>query len=143
MYDKNHMLHTDMSLWTPLLTEEAHRKACLQHHGRCCNCGSTEHSLRWCPTPFQNVFSLLNPELATHNLDSSVFETWKRKMRNWRRKGLSADTKVTVHDALTILDPTLPLKVITLGPRLLPAWQRLKPTACGPRYALWPYIFNQ
>ena len=38
------------------------------------------------PHPSKNVFSLLNPELAPHDPDGSVFETWKTKMRNWRRK---------------------------------------------------------
>ena len=72
---------------TPLLTEDTRRQACIQHGGRCCNCGSTEHNLRWRPAHFHNVFSLLNPELATHDPDGSVFERWKKKMRNWRRKG--------------------------------------------------------
>ena len=77
----NHMLNTNLSLWTPLLTEDARRR------GRCCNCGSTDDSLRWCPATFTNVFSLLNPEFATHDTDESMFETWKGKMRRWRRRG--------------------------------------------------------
>ena len=48
----NHILNTNLSLWTPLLSEEARRQACVQYKGRCCSCGSTEHSLRWCPAPF-------------------------------------------------------------------------------------------
>ena len=72
----NHTLHTELSLWTPLLTEDAHRQACIQHRVRCCDVCYTEHSLRWCSALFQNVFSLLNPELATHDPDGSVFETW-------------------------------------------------------------------
>ena len=83
----NNMVNTNLSLWTPLLTEDARRQACIQYSGRCCNCGSTEHSLRWCPAPAMNVFSLLNPEFATHDADSSIFETWKEKMRLWRRRG--------------------------------------------------------
>ena len=75
-----------MSLWTSLLTEEARRQACTQYRGRCCSCGSSEYSLRWCPKPFQNVFSLLNPEFATHDPYGSTFETWKRRIRNWSRK---------------------------------------------------------
>ena len=82
----NHMINTNMSLWTPLLTADARRQACIQHSGRCCNCGSTEHSLRWCPSPFANVFSLLNPEFATHDKDGSLFESWKESMRQWRRR---------------------------------------------------------
>ena len=82
----NHMINTNMSLWTPLLTADARRQACIQHSGRCCNCGSTEHSLRWCPSPFVNVFSLLNPEFATHDKDGSLFESWKESMRQWRRR---------------------------------------------------------
>ena len=44
----NHMVNTNLSLWTPLLTEDARHQACrgIQYSGRCCNCGSTEHSLR-------------------------------------------------------------------------------------------------
>ena len=30
----NHMLNTNMSLWTPLLTEDARRQACIQYSGR-------------------------------------------------------------------------------------------------------------
>ena len=83
----NSSMRTNLSLWTPLLTEDARRNACAQYRGRCCNCGCTDHSLRWCPLTFKNVFSLLNPEFATLDSDGSIFETWKRKMRNWRRKG--------------------------------------------------------
>jgi hypothetical protein len=83
----NQIVHTNLSLWTPLLTDEARRQACIQHTGRCCNCGSTEHSLRWCPAPFTNNFSLLNPAFASQDSDGSIFETWKDKMRRWRRRG--------------------------------------------------------
>ena len=62
----NNILNTELSLWTPLLSEDARRQACVQYRGRCCNCGSTAHSLRWCPAPFKNTFSLLNPEFATN-----------------------------------------------------------------------------
>ena len=77
-------LSAPLSLWTPLLTEDARRQACIHCSGRCCNCGSTEHSLRWCPAPFTNIFPLLNPEFATHDTDGSIFETWKENMRQWR-----------------------------------------------------------
>ena len=83
----NQMVNTNLSLWTPLLTDSARRQACLQYSGRCCNCGSSEHSLRWCPAPFTNTFSLLNPEFATHDPDGSKFEIWKDRMRRWRRRG--------------------------------------------------------
>ena len=83
----NLAVNTDLSLWTPLLTEEARRQACTQYRGRCCNCGSTDHSLRWCPAPFKNVFPLFNPDFATHDPGGSTLETWERRMRNWRRKG--------------------------------------------------------
>ena len=82
----NHILNTDLSLWTPLLSEEARRQACVQYKGRCCNCGSTEHSLPWCPAPFRNTFSLLNPEFGTHDSDGSIFETWTLRMRRWRQQ---------------------------------------------------------
>ena len=81
----NNVVNTDLSLWTPLLSEDARRQACIQYKGRCCNCGSTKHSLRWCPAPFKNMFSLLNPEFGTHDPDGSVFETWKIRMRRWRQ----------------------------------------------------------
>ena len=73
-----------MSLRTPLLSEDACRQACVQYRGRCYNCDSTEHSLRWCPAPFRNTFSLLNLEFGTHDSDGSIFETWKLRMRRWR-----------------------------------------------------------
>ena len=83
----NNALQTKLSLWTPLLTEDARRQACVQYSGHCCNCGSSDHSLRWCPSPFANIFSLLNPEFATHDADGSIFETWKHKMRNQHSRG--------------------------------------------------------
>ena len=83
----NHALHTKLSLWTPLLTEGARRQACIQYSGRCCNCGSSDHSLRWCPSAFANVFSLLNPEFVTHDTDGSIFEMWGKKMRHWHSRG--------------------------------------------------------
>ena len=43
---------TNLSLWTSLLTEDARRQACAQYNDRCCNCGCTDRSLRWCPSPF-------------------------------------------------------------------------------------------
>ena len=80
-YDKvfsvtNNLVNTDLSLWTPLFSEDARRQACVQYKGRCCNSGSTEHSLRWCPAPFKNAFSLLNPEFGTNDPDGSVLDTW-------------------------------------------------------------------
>ena len=80
----NNIVNTDLSLWTPLLSEDARRQACVQYKGHCCNCDSTEHSLRWCPAPFKYTFSLLNPGFGTHNPDGSVFETWKIRMRRQR-----------------------------------------------------------
>ena len=80
----NNVVNTDLSLWTPLLSEDTLRQACVQYKGRCCNCGSTKHSLRWRPAPFKNRFSLLNPEFGTHNPNGSEFETWKIRMRRWR-----------------------------------------------------------
>ena len=85
----NNIFNTELSLWTPLLSEDARRQACVQYRGRCCNCGSTEHSLRWCPAPFKNTFSLLNPEFGTRDPDGSVFETWKIRMRRWRQNAPS------------------------------------------------------
>ena len=85
----NNILNTDLSLWTPLLSEDARRQACIQYKGRFCNCGSTEHSLRWCPVPFRDTFSLLNPEFGTHDSDGSIFETWKLRMRRWRQQNAS------------------------------------------------------
>ena len=125
---------------------DTRRQACIQHRGRCCDCGSTEHSLRWCTAPFQNVFSLLNPELATYDPDGSVFETWKKKMRNWRRKGpqrryqgnvwhqTSGNGPSRPHNS----GPTLPSKVISLVLCLLPVRQLPKPNL---RYlrSLLPY----
>ena len=85
----NSILNTDLSLWTPLISEDARRQACVQYTGRCCNCGSSEHSLRWCPAPFRNTFSLLNPEFRTHDPDGSISETWKLRMRRWGQQNAS------------------------------------------------------
>ena len=82
----NNIVNTNLSLWTPLLSADARRQACVQYKGRCCNCCSTENSLRWCPVSFKNTFSLLNPEFGTHDPDGSVFETWKLRMRRWRQR---------------------------------------------------------
>ena len=90
----NHMLNANMSLWTPLLTEDARRQACIQYSGRCCNCGSTDHSLRWCPAPFTNIFSLLNPEFATHDTDGSYLRYGKRKCVSGAVETRTANTKV-------------------------------------------------
>ena len=83
----NSVVNTDLSLWTPLLSKVARRQACVQYTGCCCNYGSTEHSLRWCPAPSKNTFSLLNPKVGTHDPDGSVFKTWKLRMRRWRQRG--------------------------------------------------------
>ena len=40
----NNILNTDLSLWTPLLSEDARRQTSVQYKGRCCNCDSIEHS---------------------------------------------------------------------------------------------------
>ena len=64
----NNVVNTDLSLWTPLLSGDARRQACVQDKDRCCNFASTEHNLRWCPAPFKNTLSLLNPEFGTHIL---------------------------------------------------------------------------
>ena len=85
----NHILNTNFSFWTPLLSEDARRQACVQYKGRCCNCGSTEHSLRWCPAPLRSTFSILNPEFGTHDSDGSIFETWILRMRQWRQQTAS------------------------------------------------------
>ena len=85
----NNILNTDLSLWKPLVSEDARRQACVQYGGRCCNCGSTEHNFCWCPAPFKNMFLLLNHEVGTRDSDGSVFETWKIRMHRWRQSGSS------------------------------------------------------
>ena len=67
----NNILNTDLSLWTPLLTKDARRQACVQYKGRCCSCGSAAHSLRWCPAPFKSTFSLLNRWICVRNMENS------------------------------------------------------------------------
>ena len=104
----NHMANTNLPLWTPLLTEDAHRQVCIQYSGRCCNCGSTDHSLRWCPATFTNVFSLLNPAFATHDTDGSMFETWKEKRVGGAAAVRTAGTKV--------MADVMPLGVATPAP---------------------------
>ena len=47
----NNIVNTDLSLWTPLVSEDARRQACVQCRGRCCcNCSFTERIPRWCRT---------------------------------------------------------------------------------------------
>ena len=102
----NHVLHTNLSLWTPLLTEDARRQPCVQYSSRCCNCGSSDHSLRWCPAPFVNAFSLLNPEFVTHDTDDPK---------------VTADVLRRVTGTITLAPTTevlpRPLKVKVLGSR--------------------------
>lgn len=92
------MVITDLSLWTSLLTEEARRQAC-------CIGGSTEHSLPWCPSPFQNDFFPLNLEFAISvaralSVDNTVMSS--QRVRKWP------------------LTPIHLFKVMVLGLRLLP-----------------------
>ena len=68
----NNIVNTNLSLWTRLLSEDARRQAYVQYRRRCCNCGSTKHSLCWCPASFKNTFLLLNPEFGTHDPDRPV-----------------------------------------------------------------------
>ena len=52
----NHMLSTNLSLWTPLLTEDARRQVCIQYSGCCCNCGSTDTASVGAPQHSQIFF---------------------------------------------------------------------------------------
>ena len=104
----NHMVSTNMSLWTPLLTEDARRQASIQYSGRCCNCGSTEHSLRWCPATFTNVFSLLNPEFAHMTLTALCSSHGKKECVVGVAAIRTADIKVT--------EDVIPLGVVTPAP---------------------------
>ena len=98
------------------------------------------------------VFSLLYPEFAAHDPDGSTFETWKRVMRNWRRKGPQRryQGNARYHPSgngpspPTTLGTLQPLKVMVLGLRLLPvlpAHLSVPSSACaraafGPSYVL-------
>ena len=104
----NHMLNTNMSLSTPLLTEDARRQACIQYSGRCCNCGSTDHSLRWCPAPLTNVFSLLNREFATHATTGPYSNRGKKTCVSGAVVTRTASTKV--------MADVMPLGIITPAP---------------------------
>lgn len=122
----------------------------MHHHGRSCNCGSIKHNLRWCTASFQNGFSLLNPEFATHDPDGYMFDIRKKKMLTRRRKGPSADTNITVDAtrlamalrAPTTRDTIRSLKVLVLGSSTAPdALERPCLSAvCGPGYALLPNV---
>ena len=52
----NNVVNTDLSLWTPLLSKDARRQACVQYKGRCCNYSSTEHSVRCAQPPSKTRF---------------------------------------------------------------------------------------
>ena len=87
----NNVVNNDLSLCTPLFSEDACRQGCVQYttrSGRCCNCGSTEHGLWRCRTPFKNAFSFIKLEFGRHDPDGSLFETLKLRMRQWRQQGL-------------------------------------------------------
>lgn len=75
MHSNKSLVNKDLSLRTAHLTEDARHQVCIQYNGHCCNCGSADHSLRWCPVPFHIAFSLLNPEFTMHDPDDSMFET--------------------------------------------------------------------
>lgn len=83
----NYMVHTALSLWTPLVTEDDRRHAFVQYSDRCCDSGSTEHIIRWCPAVFRIAISLYKSEFAKNDPDGSVFKTWRQKMKHWRRRG--------------------------------------------------------
>ena len=81
----NNMVNTDLSLWTPLFTEDTRRHGCMLYSGCWCNNVTTEHSLRKRPAPFRNVSSLLNLEIGAYCPDGFVFETWELPIGHWHR----------------------------------------------------------
>ena len=102
----NHMINTNMSLWTPLLTADARRQACIQHSGRCCNCGLTEHSLRWCPSPFANVFPSSTRNLPHMTKTDPYLNHGKKACASGG--GVTPTVNIKVMAGVTLLDITTP-----------------------------------
>ena len=59
---------------------------------------TAQSSLRLCLALFKNKFSLFNPELGTHDLDGSVFETWEPRMRQSRQRVFPATARLIVDE---------------------------------------------
>ena len=75
------------------------------------------------PATFTNVFSLLNPEFATHDVDGSIFEIWKEDCAVGAAVALTADIRVMTDEMrLGLVTPApitedlpRPLKVTVVG----------------------------
>jgi len=82
--------HTDPFLWTPLLTQDARSQAFRENKGKCLNCGSTDHSMKYCRSEFLNTSGLLNPELGRLDDNSDAFRRWQDRMKSYRAKTASS-----------------------------------------------------
>ena len=90
------MVHADLSLWTPLLTEEARRQAWVRKPAVKLGCNEAAAAVTAVQTittfvgaltPFR-MPSLLNPNFITHDPDGTMFEArGGGEMRYWRRRG--------------------------------------------------------
>ena len=131
----NHMLNTNMSLWTPVLTADARRQACIRCRGRCCNCGSTGHSLCWCPAPFAMIFSSSTRNLPHMTRMGPYSNPGKRTCVSGAVVTLTASTKVmagvtplgiTTPAPTTKVIATPTTKVIVTGPHHEHTWPQLR-----------------
>ena len=140
----NHMVNKNLSLWTPLLTEDARYQACIQYSGCCCNCGSTDHSLRWCPAAFTNVFPFSTPSLPYMTLTSLCSRHGKKECVVGVAAVQTADIKVMA-DAILLgvatpapitEDPPRPPKVTVVEPLPRQTSPQLRLTLSRPRAPL-------
>ena len=100
------MVNTNLSLWTPLLTDSARRQACIQYSGRCCNCGSSEHSLRWCPVPLRIPSPFSTPSLQRTTRMAQNLRYGKTACADGADAALPAALKVMADDSrLTTVTP--------------------------------------
>ena len=137
----NQMVNTNLSLWTPLLTDSARRQACIQYSGRCCNCGSSEYSLR-CALPLSRIPSPCStPSLQRTTRMAQNLRYGKTACAGGVDAALTAALKVMADDSrLTTVTPNTIAevllrtnKVIVLDSRTLQASPQSRLTHLHPR----------
>ena len=75
----------DPFVWTPLLSTQDRYQAFRENDGKCLNCGGSDHSMKFCRSPFLNTSGVMNPELGLRNDNSEAFRRWQNRMKSHRR----------------------------------------------------------
>lgn len=110
----NHIVYTDLSLWTPLLTEDACRQACEKYSSGCSSCGSTEQIIPCAPHPSKMSFLSLARSSSRTILTAPCLYLGKRLYDIGIARGLSIETKV-VSDATCLgVAPHAPTIIATI-----------------------------